>query len=266
MNTAVAWPIDKPIIFNVPVTRNSTFELDIPQAFTSQLPTCNTVWNFFTVDEQGIMDDSEEQSFTVNRVSYTMMGGTFLFPFGGFAGQLIASNYESKGASLYGFEAIDASRHTTFASCWPHLRRDDAMSTEIEPEQEDDLEWMIRRGRQLLPVAISDREDQSPSKQDEISKALASTTTVTEIVLPSEAVLGSSVSSMLSEYSSLLDVLNPQHFFDEAYISQDKHPANDADMEAFANALLDQQPESPMIERPADFAQIYEGPKTTVTT
>ncbi len=34
------------------------------------------------MDEQGIIDESAEQAFTVNRVSDTMIGGTFLLPFG----------------------------------------------------------------------------------------------------------------------------------------------------------------------------------------
>ncbi|GAN09285.1 hypothetical protein MAM1_0256d08810 [Mucor ambiguus] len=264
----VAWPTDKPIVFNIPVARNSTFKLNIPQAFISQLPACNTVWNFFSVDEQGVMDESAEQSFTVNRTSDTMIGGTFLAPFGsvvdgpsgGFAGQLIASNYESRGASLYDFEAIDASCHIASASCWPHLRRDDDMSTEAEPEQVDDFQWMIRRGRQLLPVTVQE-ENQSASTVAEISKPLASTTTTTEIVLPSKAVIGSTASSMLSEYSSLLDVLIPQQLLDvEGLINQDNaiaNPENDADMDAFA--------EHPILELPADFNPLQERPKTTVT-
>ncbi|KAL9538084.1 hypothetical protein MBANPS3_011210 [Mucor bainieri] len=270
-HAAVAWPTDKPIVFNIPVTRDATFKLDIPQALVSQLPSCNMVWNFFTVDEQGVMDESPEQSFTVNRASDTMIGGTFLLPFGnvvdgpsgGFAGQLIASNYESKGASLYDFEAIDASCHITSASCWPHLTRDDTMSAtkaEPEPEQEDDLEWMVRRGRQLLPVQ---EEDQSASMIEEISEALASTTTVVEYLLPSEAVVsGGSASSLLNEYSSLLDGLNPQLFLDEddALVN----PENEDDMAAFLDAHPGQQAGHPMAERPGDFTRQGHGPKTTV--
>ncbi|EPB85607.1 hypothetical protein HMPREF1544_07600 [Mucor circinelloides 1006PhL] len=276
----IAWPTDKPIILNIPVARDSTFELAALQVFTSQLPACNTVWNFFTVDDQGILDESAEQSFTVNRMSDNLIGGTFLLPFGnvvdgpsgGFAGQLIASNYKSKGASLYDFEAVDATCHTTSASCWPYFKSNsDVVSTKAEPEQ-DDLEWMIRRGRQLLPVTMSDQKDQSASMVDEISKAIASTTTVVEILLPSEAVSGSSVSSMLSENSSLLDVLNPQNFFDvddAAFLDEDKaivNPAYNEDMEAFLIAHSGQQPGLPVRERPVNFYALHEGPKTTVTS
>lgn len=193
-------------------------------------------------------------------------------PSGGFAGQLIASNYESKGASLYGFEAINASCHATSASCWPHLKRDDAMSTKAEPEPEDDLAWMVRRGRRLQPVAVSDQENQSASMINEISRALASTTTVTEILLPSEAAAESSVSSLLNEYSSRLDLLNPQHFLDnddEAPINLGNtivNPTNKEDKKAFANAHPGQQPGHPVMERPADFTLQRLGPKTTVTS
>jgi len=193
-------------------------------------------------------------------------------PSGGFAGQLIASNYKSKGASLYDFEAVDATCHTTSASCWPYFKSNsDVVSTKAEPEQ-DDLEWMIRRGRQLLPVTMSDQKDQSASMVDEISKAIASTTTVVEILLPSEAVSGSSVSSMLSENSSLLDVLNPQNFFDvddAAFLDEDKaivNPAYNEDMEAFLIAHSGQQPGLPVRERPVNFYALHEGPKTTVTS
>jgi len=34
------------------------------------------------VDDQGILDESAEQSFTVNRMSDNLIGGTFLLPFG----------------------------------------------------------------------------------------------------------------------------------------------------------------------------------------
>lgn len=190
-------------------------------------------------------------------------------PSGGFAGQLIASNYESKGASLYDFEAIDASCHIASASCWPHLTGDDAMPAQEEPEQQDDLEWMIRRGRRLLPVVIQE-EFQSASMVDEISRALASTTTVTEIVFPSEAASGSSASSMLSEYTSLLDVLSPQQFLDEGLLLNEDdaivNPTNEADMEAFADAHPGQQSGHPVMERPVDFTPLREGPKTTVTS
>lgn len=70
------------IYIQIPVARDSTFELAALQVFTSQLPACNTVWNFFTVDDQGILDESAEQSFTVNRMSDNLIGGTFLLPFG----------------------------------------------------------------------------------------------------------------------------------------------------------------------------------------
>ncbi|KAI8643086.1 hypothetical protein BD408DRAFT_442966 [Parasitella parasitica] len=272
---AVQWPVDKPVILNIPVVRNSTFELAGFQGFTSKLPACNTVWNFFTVDEDGFIDESSEQSFTVTRNINSLIGGTFLMPYGnvidgsagGFAGQLIAANYKTNGASLYDFEAVEPSCHAASALCWPYLRRNDVGDTEESKEEDDDyLEWTIRKGRQLFPLS----NEGNGVFVDESNSGASFAATVAESLISEESILG--------EQNSASQAIHPQNFFADSLAlglappTQDElavnpaNPANPAKIEAFLRARPAPPPEIPMGELLNDLNKMRGRPKTTLTT
>ncbi|CEP17414.1 hypothetical protein [Parasitella parasitica] len=265
----VQWPVDKPIILNIPVARHSTFRLTGGfHGFTSKLPACNTIWNFFTVDEDGVMDESSEQSFTVTRNTDNVIGGTFLMPYGnvvdgsvgGFAGQLVAANYESRGASLYDFGSLDSSCHATSASCWPYMSKydvDDAVdSKEEEKEEKDYLEWTIRKGRKLLPIS----NQGSGLFVDEINSGVASAaiTVAGSLSMSSEHFLASQAS------------FHPQNFLDvPLLLGVQEEPvidlANPEEMEARLGARPAPHPEMPMGEILHDLDQMRGRSKTTHT-
>lgn len=51
------------------------------QCLGSQLAACNAIWNFFTVDDEGNINESAKQTFTGHRASENLVSGTFLISY-----------------------------------------------------------------------------------------------------------------------------------------------------------------------------------------
>lgn len=105
------------------------------------LTACQTIWNFFPVDKLGNVVSKANTTFTINRTTKQPFEGIILAvdgtirdgSEGGFAGQLVANNYEwidkNNGTSIRSF------RTSCNDACWP--KKLTATTTEYIVEKAD---------------------------------------------------------------------------------------------------------------------------------
>ncbi|KAI7883291.1 hypothetical protein K492DRAFT_185236 [Lichtheimia hyalospora FSU 10163] len=113
------------VIFNIPVTSGSTITLG-SNAPTQGFNSCNTIYNFYAVDENGDYDPDGE--FTINRETGSQLEGLVIAPqahirdgnTGNFAGTVIGKDYgwldQSAGVEIHNWEAAGCSN---FGGCFP---------------------------------------------------------------------------------------------------------------------------------------------------
>lgn len=127
----------------VPVVQGTTLDISSRSDLMMNVLPCQVIWNFFAVDKQGNILP-KDSNFTIKRTTHHVLGGIILAvdgtirdgSEGGFAGQLVASNYEwldhNKGISIQSFNT------TCENSCWPK-KKPITQTTEYVVEKEDFL-------------------------------------------------------------------------------------------------------------------------------
>ncbi|GAN09996.1 hypothetical protein MAM1_0311d09530 [Mucor ambiguus] len=190
-----AFPDDKMIVFNIPVLDGETFDIKTRNP-SAGLNACNTVFNFYAVNLQGIYVPNGK--FTLRRSSHESLAGMVLAPqahvidtfYGSFSGQIIADSYEAhdSGVQIKDYLFSGNAKCQTFAGCTVSSSSSSSSSAAATPS---DAKSAAATVASVAPHAsVSAQKKKLVRRQDVIDSKTSKATDKTTTTETSEIVTG----------------------------------------------------------------------------